>query len=431
MDEKPQQLTLPDAVKIMRQCDRFFHGLGVTTKECLNVLLYNYNNESTPTRDICPVDQPVPRIDHNPQIFYSDCGAFEIGILKYAVPPLMILCLIGNFLNLMIYKLSYFDGSSSVHFLRAKALANTIFVLSRLFEVIHAWTPVADPFWEPIFWHTRAYIITISNISGTIATWLTLMVTFETVLCVMVPFVFRQYCTKKMTYTVLVIATLAATALQMVFLVVRSTQHFAQISYDETGNCFYGKIYYSLELRSAAHLLLQKTYVIAQIALVIVIPTIAMLVCTMIIVKQFSLKDLGEAFSQRRKCVIRLTVTTTMSHLLLEGPATLTHAAVAIDGSEHPYLWCLFIHSNNLLSLINATIPFFVFYVCSEQFRHMTRMYVMALFHWKDKSRKHAYLLQAGMRPRNTRSNGTEITVAEVQTHLFSKVSHVNSINSV
>uniref|UniRef100_A0A914RZS1 Uncharacterized protein n=1 Tax=Parascaris equorum TaxID=6256 RepID=A0A914RZS1_PAREQ len=33
------------------------------------------------------------------------------------------------------------------------------------------------------------------------------------------------------------------------------------------------------------------------------------------------IKELGEAFSQRRKCVIRMTVATTLSHLLLEGPA--------------------------------------------------------------------------------------------------------------
>lgn len=36
--------------------------------------------------------------------------------------------------------------------------------------------------------------------------------------------------------------------------------------------------------------------------------------------------QLGQAFSQRRKCVIRLTVATTGSHLLLEGPATIRRA---------------------------------------------------------------------------------------------------------
>lgn len=56
-------------------------------------------------------------------------------LLMYVVPPLMLLCLLGNLLNLLIYSLSYFDGSSSVHFLRAKAIFNMIFVWSRLLEV--------------------------------------------------------------------------------------------------------------------------------------------------------------------------------------------------------------------------------------------------------------------------------------------------------
>uniref|UniRef100_A0A183F716 G_PROTEIN_RECEP_F1_2 domain-containing protein n=1 Tax=Heligmosomoides polygyrus TaxID=6339 RepID=A0A183F716_HELPZ len=93
-------------------------------------------------------------------------------LLKYVVPPLMLLCLLGNLLNLLIYSLSYFDGSSSVHFLRAKAIFNMIFVWSRLLEVIHAWTNPAQTWLEPLFWHTRSYIMTISNISGTMSTWL-------------------------------------------------------------------------------------------------------------------------------------------------------------------------------------------------------------------------------------------------------------------
>ncbi|CAJ0949813.1 unnamed protein product, partial [Mesorhabditis belari] len=414
---------------MIRLCHQLFFK-EIQTENCLNSILNRMDFLANGSGRICPGDHPVARIDHNPN-FYSDCGSVEIMTQKYAVPPLILFCIIGNLLNLMIYRLSYFDGSSSVHFLRAKAIANSIFVVSRLFEVIHAWSTVASPFWEPLFWNTRAYIVTISNISGTLSTWLTLMVTVETVLCVMVPFIFRQYCTKKMTFTVLVIATAIASILHSLFLFIRTSVPIANLSYDGQSECYYGYIYYSLDLRSQSYLTLWKIYVIAQMALVIVIPTVAMLVCTVIIVKQFTFKDLGDAFSQRRKCVIRLTVATTMSHLLLEGPATLTHAAAAIDGSEHPHMWCVLTHMNNFLSLLNATIPFFVFFVCSEQFRHMTQMYVMAILHWKDKSQKHAYLLQAGMRPRAFRSTGTGTEVTMAETHLLSKVSHVNSMSSV
>lgn len=55
-----------------------------------------------------------------------------------------------------------------------EALANLIFVTSRPLEVIHAWTYPASPIIEPLYWHTRTYIMTISNICGTMSTWLVL-----------------------------------------------------------------------------------------------------------------------------------------------------------------------------------------------------------------------------------------------------------------
>ena len=81
------------------------------------------------------------------------------------------LCLFGNALNLLIYRLPYFEGSSSVHFLRAKALANLVFVQSRMLEVIHAWIYRAEPDFEGVYWNTRPFMITVANISGTISTW--------------------------------------------------------------------------------------------------------------------------------------------------------------------------------------------------------------------------------------------------------------------
>lgn len=33
-------------------------------------------------------------------------------------------------------------------------------------------------------------------------------------------------------------------------------------------------------------------------------------------------------------------------------------------------------HTNNLLSVINATIPFFVFLICNQQFRRMSIIFL-------------------------------------------------------
>ncbi|KAK6765740.1 hypothetical protein RB195_025570 [Necator americanus] len=379
----------------------------------------------------CPATIELRRVEHNPKFYSSSCGSVEILLLKYIVPPLMLLCLLGNLLNLLIYSLSYFDGSSSVHFLRAKAIFNMIFVWSRLLEVIHAWTNPAQLWLEPLFWHTRSYIMTISNISGTMSTWLTLMVTVETVVCVLMPFLFRQYCTKRTTWFFLMISLSLSTLLHLtlVFTTEIAMHPLAikeHILPERNSSCWYIQNMYVFMMRSNnVYEVIQRVYYWIQTTVAIIIPTIAMLVCSILIVKQFTFKELGEAFSQRRKCVIRMTVATTVSHLLLEGPATLTHAAVALKGassSEHHYMMCILNNAINILSIVNATIPFFVFLLCNEQFRHMTAMYLKAHLQ-TDNARKKTYLSQAGMRC--SRVSRMETERSFVETRLLSKGSNL------
>lgn len=118
---------------------------------------------------------------HNPELD-SACGRVETTIAQYVLPILQLLCLFGNIINLLIYRLPYFDGSSSVHFLRAKALANLIFVQCRIFEVIHAWTVQAIPDFEGLYWNSRPFMITVANISGTISTWFVLFLNSNNVI---------------------------------------------------------------------------------------------------------------------------------------------------------------------------------------------------------------------------------------------------------
>jgi hypothetical protein len=48
------------------------------------------------------------------------------------------------------------------------------------------------------------------------------------------------------------------------------------------------------------------------------------------------------------------------------------------ESDEHSQTTCILTHINNLLSIVNATIPFFVFLACNEQFRHMSTIYLKA-----------------------------------------------------
>ncbi|VDK47963.1 unnamed protein product [Anisakis simplex] len=336
------------------------------------------------------------------------------------MPFLQLLCLSGNVLNLLIYRLPYFDGSSSVHFLRAKALANL---------VIHAWTLEPHDSFEPLYWQTKPFVITAANISGTISTWMTLLVTIETVLCVLMPFHFRQFCTKRLTLILLLSSVFLSSTLHLTFIYTNSvieTPIIQEIRSNPSTSCYRLMVRYSMQISSGA--VYEKLYYWTQLLLSIVIPTIVMLICSVLIVTQFTFKELGEAFSQRRKCVIRMTVATTLSHLLLEGPALLTFGAAALKGTpfdrvrlislllselnavvsnfgsgsaNHNTTMCMLNHGNNLLSVLNATIPFFVFLACNEQFRHMTCIYVKAHL-ILNQARKHTFIAETACRRQRT-----------------------------
>lgn len=107
---------------------------------------------------------------HNRDHFDGPCTALELWTLRFVFPLLQFLCLGGNLLNLLVYSFPYFGDNSSVHLLRAKAVANLFFVQCRLLEVLHAWVPLQSRL-EWLYWHSRPWMITMGNLNGTISTW--------------------------------------------------------------------------------------------------------------------------------------------------------------------------------------------------------------------------------------------------------------------
>uniref|UniRef100_A0A914VR53 G-protein coupled receptors family 1 profile domain-containing protein n=1 Tax=Plectus sambesii TaxID=2011161 RepID=A0A914VR53_9BILA len=383
-------MTDDDAQLARKMTQRCFEmvGMNLSVTSCFELLTKLLHNN---TIQACPA--PHDQIAEHVGDFLSECGLVERRVLQLAVPFMLLMCIIGNVLNLLIYSLPYFAGSSAVHFLQGKALANLLFVTSRLMEIIHAWTPLdnPDPNLEFAYWWSKPYIITVANICGTLSTWFTLIVTVETLLCVVQPFSFRQYCTTTVTYSLLVSATLLSVLVHFTFPVTHRMertllpgQHHDLRIGNTTLLCSRTVISHSMRLRMGAFFLTyEKFYFWTQAALSILLPTLAMLLCTVLIITNFRFKQLGESFSARRRCVIRITVATTLAHLLLEGPALLTFAAAALKGSKterHDVAMCLLNTGNNFLSIVNATIPFFLYLACNDQFRRMTCVYLRMRF---------------------------------------------------
>ncbi|VDM79501.1 unnamed protein product [Strongylus vulgaris] len=288
---------------------------------------------------------------------------------------------------------------------------------------------------------------------------LTLMVTVETVMCVLMPFLFRQYCTKRTTWFFLVVSLTLSTLLHLtlVFTTEITTHPLAIMQHnlpENNSSCWYVRSMHLFIMRSSSvYEVIQKVYYWIQTTVAIIIPTAAMLICSILIVKQFTFKhvdtfliqqvishvhalfccsvfsELGEAFSQRRKCVIRMTVATTVSHLLLEGPATLTHAAVALKIDEWPLISSFMpkrlIRFEGIL-LIRTSLHDVHFEQRHKHLINCQRHYpiLRLLAHLqKNKARKKTYLSQAGMRC--SRLSRMENERSFVETRLLSNGSNL------
>ncbi|KAI6214874.1 G-PROTEIN-RECEP-F1-2 domain-containing protein [Aphelenchoides besseyi] len=389
---------------LQQKCVKQF-GDSLTLHECYELLKVLVKLTSSGIHNCYP-ESTGPVLEHNSE-YYSFCNSFNLVITKFLLPILLLLCLFGNGFNLIIYRLPYFEGSSSVNFLRAKAIANFIFVESRVLEVVHAWSYTPNDKFESLFWTTRPFVITIANISGTISTWLTLAITIETAICILLPFSFRQLCTRKTTFGILVCSTLCSILLHLSFFfhthnscncfgaIIRH-QHCGE-SCVTTSNVFESNIICFVQLPRPHTSFFERFYFWSQMFLSIIIPTAIMLMCSALI-------ELGgKTFSQRRRCVLRLTVSTALSHLLLEGPAVLTYSVLAIKGtlkknvrSQSYYQFSVDYQRDNTF-----------FSSFSYQFRQMSTIYLKA-----PKETRATLMAMALNRSRNPGGSATERSFA-------------------
>ena len=122
---------------------------------------------------------------------------------------------------------------------------------------------------------------------------MTLLVTIETVLCVLLPFSFRQYCTRRLTMMMLIGTFAVSTALHLTFLLTHTVSVETAISTQvlDSKSCWLASTYYLMQRTPLAlHEIYEKVYYWTQMTVSIVLPTIAMLICSVLIVTQFTFK---------------------------------------------------------------------------------------------------------------------------------------------
>lgn len=137
---------------------------------------------------------------------------------------------------------------------------------------------------------------------------MTLFITIETVLCVLRPFSFRKYCTRRTTLWLLGGCLVASVALHLIFLcthevngklalteepiVMDERNVSSSTSLPLSRTCWKMTLTYSMQpvevLQRYRHY--EKLYYWLQMMASIVLPTLAMLVCSLLIVTRFTFK---------------------------------------------------------------------------------------------------------------------------------------------
>lgn len=128
-------------------------------------------------------------------------------------------------------------------------------------------------------------------------------ITIETVLCVLLPFSFRHYCNRKNTIWLLAWSLFISTMLHFSFLCTHNTTSKIQLdtifsnpldsesalwsATPSASKCWRLTQNYSIE---GKNLVWEKVYYWIHMIISIVLPTLAMLLCTILIVQRFTFK---------------------------------------------------------------------------------------------------------------------------------------------
>ncbi len=203
-----------------------------------------------------------------------------------------------------------------------------------------------------------------------------MIITVETAICVALPVYFRTINKARYTCTAISACLVWGALLQVTIPIIR---HAELRRYNQTiyqGSCIV-PVSYGMALRNGPFFeAYERAYFWTHAMTVIVLPIVLMFVCSFVVALKFREKNLGQAFSEGRKCVIRLTFATTLAHLVLEGPGLITVILAAIYGSsaqsqKEAIKTCLIPVITNFLASFNAAIPFFLYLLCNKEFRKL------------------------------------------------------------
>uniref|UniRef100_A0A5S6QSV1 G_PROTEIN_RECEP_F1_2 domain-containing protein n=1 Tax=Trichuris muris TaxID=70415 RepID=A0A5S6QSV1_TRIMR len=291
----------------------------------------------------------------------------EKPLFQYVYPIILFICVIGNSTNLVVYQHRFLRASPTIRLLAVKAVVNTLCIgalLPRFFQSLPVEVKSASV--DQFYWKSLPVMLFLINLFGTVAIWLTVAVTVESYMLVAFPTHAKKWCSMRNANWCVVCCFVGAACLQMFYLISRRVVPVA---------CSDSKIYYYL--LASGHPTYEVFYYWFNSMSTLLVPMIAMLVLTVLIYYLlFWARSQFRQGSEQKRCVTRLSLATTASHLVFEMPHVANFVIAAMGDNtatqwRTSFPWLRFVATANFLSMLDASVTFFVYFACSQRFRQI------------------------------------------------------------
>ncbi|CDW54352.1 7tm 1 domain containing protein [Trichuris trichiura] len=250
----------------------------------------------------------------------------EKPLFQYVYPIILFVCVLGNSTNLVVYQHRFLRASPTIRLLAVKAVVNTLCIMALL----------------------------------------TVAVTVESYILVAFPAHAKRWCSMRNANLCILLCFAGAAGLQMFYLISRRIKSF---------KCSDSEVYYYL--LASGHPTYEVFYYWFNSISTLLLPMVAMLVLTAFIYHLlFWARNRFRKGSEQKRCVTRLSLATTACHLVFEMPHVANFIIAATE--ERPtsqwhrsFPWLTFVATANFLSMLDASVTFVVYFLCSQRFRQI------------------------------------------------------------
>ncbi|KFD50829.1 hypothetical protein M514_08267 [Trichuris suis] len=291
----------------------------------------------------------------------------EKPLFQYVYPIILFVCVLGNSTNLVVYQHRFLRASPTIRLLAVKAVVNTLCIMAllpRFFQSLPADLKSASM--EQLYWKSLPATLFLINLFGTVAIWLTVAVTVESYILVAFPAHAKRWCSMRNANLCVLLCFAGATGLQMFYLISRRVVSF---------ECSDSEVYYYL--LASGHPTYEVFYYWFNSISTLLLPMIAMLVLTVLIYHLlFWARNRFRKGSEQKRCVTRLSLATTACHLVFEMPHVANFIIAATEQRpasqwRRSFPWLTFVAAANFLSMLDASVTFVVYFLCSQRFRQI------------------------------------------------------------